>query len=82
MAEPFNELDVQNEREEITVQARYTLFNGTLPTHGATVQPQHGTITKRVKRTLPVLTVQLYTHGTSTKRGAMVQPQHGTNTNG
>ena len=29
MAEPFNELDVQHEWEEITLQARYTLCNGT-----------------------------------------------------
>ena len=36
-------------------------------THYAMVQPQHGTSTKRVKRTLLVLTVQWYTHGTSTK---------------
>ena len=40
------------------------------------VQPQHGTSTKRVKRTLPVLLL----HGASTKRGAMVQPQHGMST--
>ena len=91
MAEPFNEPDVQHEREEITVQARYTPCNGTatarvrtrpistrsvlalckrtrttrvqkrvkgiLPTHGAMVQPQHGTSTKRIKRALPVLTI-------------------------
>ena len=86
MAEPFNELDVQHEWEEITVQARYTPCNGTATArvgtrpihclHGAIVQPQHGTSTKRVKRTLPVLLLL----GANTKRGAMVQPQHGTST--
>ena len=79
MAEPFDELDVQHEWEEIKVQARYIPCNGT-----ATARVRTRPISTRPMLALCKSTrtarVQKRVKGTLPTHGAIVQPQHGTST--
>ena len=63
MAEPFNELDVQHELQEIAVQARYTLCNGTTAVRLRTRANRYAA---RAGHAKPLY--EGYTHSTHTER--------------